>query len=77
MLRTRVGNQKRNNDVELCFQALNQSRSIFSERIYMKRMYAEMCLNMERDEVCSLTMSGNDVRDALFIDPFDEMIKLI
>jgi hypothetical protein len=49
MLRTKVGNQERNDDMELCLRALNQWRSIFSERIYMKRMYAEMRLNMERD----------------------------
>lgn len=31
----------------------------FSENIYMKRINAEICLNMERDGVCLLTMSGN------------------
>jgi hypothetical protein len=55
MLRTRVGNQKRNDDMELCLQALNEWRSIISERTYMKRMYEEMCLNMERDGECLLT----------------------
>jgi hypothetical protein len=59
MLRTRVGNQERNDDMELCLQALNEWMSIYSERIYMKRMNAEKCLNMERDGGCFQTMSGN------------------